>query len=322
MIVSLHHPEEGRGLFQLSLETALVHENYASASNSRSNLSDLALQRDRYADSLSQLEESLALTRRIGSRPGEWFALSEMSYALTMLGRWEAATARFAELPDERIGRAMNLIGVLNGVLEIYLHRGNLDAARALLARFEPFAQSGDVQSESAYQAAFAAVRLAEGDHSAALSAADQAFATRDAQGIASQNVKFGFLHGLEAAFALGNRSKVNEWLETVEGFPPGLSSPFLQATAHRFRGLLAGDDPGADRYFTSAAAQLRAIELPFYLAVVQLEHGEWLLARVRPDDARPLLVEARETFEHLEAQPWLDRLDASASGAAAEVLA
>jgi len=322
MIVSLHHPEEGRGLFQLSLETALAHENYASASNSRSNLSDMALQRDRYTDSLSQLEESLTIARRIGNRPGEWFALSEMSYALTMLGRWQEAIARFGELPDEQIGRATNLIGALSGVLEIHLHRGELDAARALLARFEPVAHSGDVQTESAYQAGFAAARLAEGDHSAALSAAEPAFASRDAQGIASQNVKFGFLHGLEAALALGNRSKANEWLDTVEAFPPGLSSPFLQAIAHRFRGRLAGDDPGADRHFTAAAAQLRAVALPFYLAVVQLEHAEWLTARGRPDDAQALLAEARETFERLEAQPWLDRVDASASGATAEVLA
>jgi hypothetical protein len=47
---------------------------------------------------------------------------------------------------------------------------------------------------------------------------------------------------------------------------------------------------------------------LPFYLAVVQLEHGEWLMARGRPDDAQPLLAEARETFERLEATPWVER--------------
>jgi class 3 adenylate cyclase/tetratricopeptide (TPR) repeat protein len=322
MVVSLRHPEEARGTYQLSLETALAHELYALASNARSNLSDLALQRDRYGDSLSQLEESLTLGRRIGNRPGEWFALSEMSYTLTMLGRWEEALARFAELPDERFGKATNLIGALSGVLEIYLNRGEQDTARQLLARFEPFAHSGDAQSESAYQSALAAVRVAEGDHLTALAAAEHAFASRDSQGIASQNVKFGFLHGLEAAFALGNSSKANELLKTVEAFPPGLSSPFLQSTAHRFRGRLAGDDPGADRHFTAAAAQLRAVELPFYLAVVQLEHGEWLTARGRPDDAQPLLVEARDTFERLEAQPWLDRVNASASGAAAEVLA
>jgi len=93
-----------------------------------------------------------------------------------------------------------------------------------------------------------------------------------------------------------------------------------LEATAHRFRARLAGDDPGADRHFTTSAAQLRSLELPFYLAVVQLEHGEWLTARGRPDDAQPLLAEARDTFERLEALPWLERVDVVAPGAAAEV--
>jgi hypothetical protein len=134
--------------------------------------------------------------------------------------------------------------------------------------------------------------------------------------------VKFGFLHGLEAARALGDEQKLNELLGIVEALPPGLSAPFFEATAQRFRGHLAGADPGADRHFTAAAAQLRALELPFHLAVVQLEHGEWLLARERQDDALLLLTEARETFEHLQAQPWLERADAVAPGSPAEVLA
>jgi len=59
---------------------------------------------------------------------------------------------------------------------------------------------------------------------------------------------------------------------------------------------------------------------MPFYLAVVQLEHGEWLTARGRPDDAQALLAEARDTLEGLGAQPWLERLDAVVPGATAEV--
>jgi hypothetical protein len=148
----------------------------------------------------------------------------------------------------------------------------------------------------------------------------EQAFAARDSQGITAQSVKLGFLHAVEGALALGDRAKVEELLEVVEALPPGLSAPFLEATAQRFRARLAGDDPGADRHFTAAAAQFRSVDMPFYLAVVQLEHGEWLTARGRPDDAQPLLAEARDTFEGLGAQPWLERLDAVVPGATAEV--
>src|SRR5262249_48005619 len=99
-----------------------------------------------------------------------------------------------------------------------------------------------------------------------------------------------------------------------VEELPPGLRPPFLDATAHRFRARLAGEDPATDREFAAAAAQLRELELPFHLAVVQLEHGESLTAQGRRDDAEPLLAEARETFERLQAPPWLDRLDAQST--------
>ncbi|MGZ4386137.1 MAG: ATP-binding protein [Gaiellaceae bacterium] len=320
MLVSLRHPEEARGLFQLALETSLEHEIHSVASVCYSNLSDLASQRDRYADSLSQLEQALELARRIGHRAGEWFALSEMTYTLTMLGRWGEARARFDELPAEQLGKETNLLGPASGVLEIHLHRGRIDEARELLARFEPLSHSGDAQAESTYQAAVAAVRLAEGRAEAALSAAEQAFASRESQGITSQMVKLGFLHALEAALALDDRSKANELLGIVEALPPGLSSPLLLSIAHRFRAHLAGDDPGADRHFTAAAAQLRALEIPFHLAVVQLEQGEWLAARGRPDDAQPLLAEAQETFDDLQAQPWLERLEATQASAGAEV--
>jgi hypothetical protein len=49
-----------------------------------------------------------------------------------------------------------------------------------------------------------------------------------------------------------------------------------------------------------------------FYLAVTQLEHGEWLVGEGRDTEAEPLLSEARETFERLRAAPWLERLDAA----------
>ena len=57
---------------------------------------------------------------------------------------------------------------------------------------------------------------------------------------------------------------------------------------------------------------------MPFYLAVVQLEHAELLAAAGLIDECAPLITEARETFEHLRAPPWLERVDALGVGAAA----
>ena len=321
-IVSPRRPEEARGLFQLALDTALAHDVHVGSSLACANLSDLGFRRDRYADSIAHLEQALDLARRIGDRQAEWFALGEMTYALTMLGRWDEALARLAEIPDEHLGTHINLFSPLSGVLELYLQRGRLDEARRLLHRYDELARaaSSDLQTQTSYEAATAAVRLAEGDPRAALTAAEQAFAARAMLGIAYQDVKRACRHALEAALSLGERDKANELLTIVEQLPPGLRPPLLAATTNEFRARLAGDASTADSHYAAAAAQLRELELPFHLAVVLFEHGEWLTSQRRREDAEPFLAEAGEIFEQLGARPWLDRLDAARAGTPAEI--
>ncbi len=321
-ILSGRRPAEARGLFQLSYDTAIANELYQQADNASAQLSDLAIRRDRYVDSIAHLEQMMALSRKVGDRAYEWFGLSEMSHALTMLGRWDEALARLQEIPEEQLGTDAQLISPLSGPLDIYLRRGEVDDARRLLARYASLEGVSDVQASGAHEAASAAVRFAEGDAIGALALAELGLETRASLGISAQNVKHAFQQALDAALAVGDRAKAEELLAIVEEQPAGLRPPLLDATAHRFRARLAGDDPGADRQFTSSAAQFRALELPFHLAVVQLEHGEWLMARGRPDDARRLVAEARETFERLRATPWLKRLDAFQVSAHAEITA
>jgi hypothetical protein len=103
-----------------------------------------------------------------------------------------------------------------------------------------------------------------------------------------------------------------------VEELPPGLRPPFLEAQAHRFRARISDDEAG----FKAAAAGFREYDFPFWLALAQLEHGEWLAAHGRTDEAGPLLAEAREIFERLGATPWLARVEAAEAVPRAEVQA
>jgi Double zinc ribbon len=57
---------------------------------------------------------------------------------------------------------------------------------------------------------------------------------------------------------------------------------------------------------------------LAFHHASTQLEHADWLVGRGRARDAQELLTEARQTFERLEATPWLERLEAAEAAAPA----
>jgi class 3 adenylate cyclase/tetratricopeptide (TPR) repeat protein len=301
-------PTEAFGLFMLALSVAREHDVSRAITVAYGNVNDAAMQRDRYRDCLGYLEEALPVARRVGDRRNEWFMLSEQSYVLSMLGRWDEALARAAELPAENVGTDIATASVLTGVLEIHIRRGELVAAQELLGRFDDLARSGDVQMHGSVFAATSAVRFAEGRMREALASAEQAIEGRHTLGLGSQDVKQGYRNGLEAAFAIGDLDSVERLLLIIEDAPVGLRPPYLAALAQRFRARLAGDAPEADRLFASAAAGFAAIDIPFEEAVVQLEHAEWLGRIGRPDEADQLLARARETFERLRATPWLER--------------
>lgn len=75
-------------------------------------------------------------------------------------------------------------------------------------------------------------------------------------------------------------------------------------------RGSVRGPPGGAARRRRAAEAILGEIERAFDLAVVQLEHAEWLAGEGRLAETEPLVAEAREAFEPLRAAPYLERLD------------
>jgi hypothetical protein len=56
----------------------------------------------------------------------------------------------------------------------------------------------------------------------------------------------------------------------------------------------------------------LRELGVPFWLAVTLLEHAEWLAKDGHVQRAEPLLAEAAQIFQRLDARSWLERLAAS----------
>ena len=109
-----------------------------------------------------------------------------------------------------------------------------------------------------------------------------------------------------------------------IDALPAGDSTPFQRAQRDRFGARLAAIRGETDRVepgFKSAVGLFREIGTPFWLGETLLEHGEWLSAQGRADEANPLFDEAREIFERLEARPRLERLE-KVAGPHAEVVA
>jgi class 3 adenylate cyclase/tetratricopeptide (TPR) repeat protein len=300
------HPEEALAYQKRGLEIALTHDLSQQASTLYFVLSDGEFRRDRYETALDFLRESLELSRKLGSRPYELATLAEMTYPLFMLGRWDEALASLENPSEEHTRSGGVLLSLLEGTMQVQIARGQLDEARRIFSLFAHLEGSTDLQDRSAYLAGRAALNLAEGRPVEALADADDAIEAVSTLGFGAQALKQALVVGLEAATALGDSAKAEALLSTVEEAPPGRRAPFLEGQAHRFRARLEGDE----RRYEAAEALFREFRLPFWLAVVQLEHAELLVGKGRVDEASLLLAEALETFERLDAKPWLERAE------------
>src|SRR5439155_24130217 len=124
--------------------------------------------------------------------------------------------------------------------------------------------------------------------------------------------IKEALIEALEASFELGALGETEELLGFVEALPPGELLPWLRANGARFSARLAalqGRPEQVEPGFAAAADAFRELSMPFWVGVVRLEHGVWLIEQDPHAEAEPLLAEAREIFERLGAAPWLDRL-------------
>jgi class 3 adenylate cyclase/tetratricopeptide (TPR) repeat protein len=305
VLTSRGHPQESHALFRQSLQIALEHDLFDDASSCYFNLSDRCFHRDQYVEALGFLDESLALARRIGSRPEEWAVLAERTYVLYMLGRWDEALAIGAEFTREQIHSGGVMLSMLQTGVLINVERGELDAARRVYETFSHLEQSSDVQELTVYLASRATLRRGEGRQQEALADAEATMATARATfPLSFQSVKQAIVESIEAALALAEPTKAETFLESIETTPAGTRPPYLAAQARRFRARMGGDSSGLEL----AAEQFRVLGLPFWLAVSLLEHAE-----ASGDESS--LAEAREIFEELKAAPWLERIDAVGAG-------
>jgi tetratricopeptide (TPR) repeat protein len=309
VLASLSRSQEGSALISHALEVALENGLSAAALRAYQNLSVSAYEQDRHADALELLAAKLELSRKTGNRVQELTTLAANVGELLWLGRWDEAVAAADELGALEGTSTTNVVLELVVVAVVHAERGDIGEARRVLATLSGGEESGDVQARSVYWSIEARLLRAEGRPQESLAAAERAFALRRELGLG--RVREGLVEALEAAFDLRDKAKIEELLGVVEDMPPGDLSPWLTAQGARFAArlsVLRGATDSVSAGFTAAADAFRELSMPFWLAVAQLEHGEWLAEQGRPAEAEPLLEEADEIFSRLEARPWLKR--------------
>jgi len=300
---------EARILLEAAATRAEAEQVYATALRASQNLAAVLEASDRYAEVLEMSKRSLVLARRRGNRRMESILRTGDLGPLFLLGRWDEALTIAAEEEPTVAGELAR--GQMLPIASIHFERGDLDAGRAVLRASDTLRDSDNWQLRAGYAMEEARLLRAEGRPADALAAVERMFATVGELTATETAIKASLVEATDAALDVPDLDKAEELLAIPESLEPGELTAFLGASTARLRARVdaaRGNHERVEERFRTAASLFREFGLVFYVAVTQLEHAEWLVAQDRGNDAEPLLAEARQTFEQLQASPWLQR--------------
>jgi len=302
---------EAELLMRHALEVALAGELSGPALRAYRNLAGILSNRDRIREGLELALRGVELGRKIGDRGVDEALRGWVRGNMLLLGQWDEVFAEERELDieDEQIlaWHRFLLVGPL-------VWRGELEEAERRVEAIRPHVDIRELQQVANFRIAEAELLLASGRASEAHAVAEGVVEMHaELVGGTSQGaVKQALAVALESALTIGNEEKVDELLGLVERIPPGQITPSVRALGARFaarRAVLRRDSETASAGFLAAARIFREIETPFELALVLLEHAEWLAGDGQMDEVEGLAAEARELFDRLRAIPYLERL-------------
>jgi predicted ATPase/class 3 adenylate cyclase len=306
---------EARILLEAAATRAQAEQLYATALRASQNLAAVLEASDRYEEVLESTERSLVLARRRGNRRMESILRTGDIGPLFLLGRWDQALTIAAEEEPTVAGELAR--AQMLAVASIHCERGDLDSARAVLTASDALRDSDNWQLRAGYAMERARLLRAEERPAEAVGVVEQMFATVGDLVATETAIKVSLVEAIEAALDVPDLDKAEELLAIPESLDPGELTPYFRASTARLRARVdaaRGNHERVDERFRIAASLFREFGIVFYVAVTQLEHAEWLISQQRADEAEPLLADARETFEQLQATPWLERTTQAAA--------
>jgi len=285
------------------LQYSLDHDLGTTAARAMNNLAVVFESQDRFASAIELTSRGVELARRIGDRGWEQTIRIGSLSAYVLLGRWDEAFGMSEVEESFELTEVAAQWVLFMPLIQVPVWRGEPELARTLFERYGSHV-SDDAQSLGERPLREAMVLRAEGRLDEADGLVRQALEGRDELGSMFLTVKLAYAEALEIAWELGDTARVQELLDEIAAMRPGERPPMLEAHASRFRGKLASDT----RALSAAAAAFRDLEMPYWLALTLLEHGELLVERGGTVDASPLLEDAAELFDRLRVQPLLAR--------------
>jgi class 3 adenylate cyclase/tetratricopeptide (TPR) repeat protein len=246
------------------------------------------------------------LARKLGHRDWVHSLAGHAMDAAVLTGDWDWALALFAELEEEDLPFE-SLLPAFLGAARIKAFRGDSTVGGNRIATMESVVASWtNPQWASILPAKQSVIALAAGDLDASYGYAMRSVATSRGDLLA---MAVAYEAAARAALWLRDRARTAEAVRTLDTIP--VHGAYLEATRQEFdAGLLAleGRVDDAVAAYDTAARRFREIELPFSLALCQLE-AAMLIGPDRPE-ARAAADEAREIFTRLGSPPMLERLN------------
>jgi tetratricopeptide (TPR) repeat protein len=297
-------------LLKHSLDIALEHDLSGAANRALYNLTGRLIIMDRYSDAMDSNRRGLELARRVGSQASEWYFLSDL-YPHYVTGRWNEVIARAEGLPPVEQSDTLRVVWtrmICAPLLQIYTHRGAVGEARDIFLSLGELGKSHDVQERAGYLLASATLARAEERYPEALEAARQCLAERGVS-IGHEYQKEALHEAFDAAYAVGDLGAAERLIDEIQALPPAENTPMLEAHLARARARLARFREQADEAYEQIARATelyRDIDAIFMRAVTLLDRARWHGTDGHESDATPLLEEAGNIFQRLEASPWV----------------
>jgi class 3 adenylate cyclase/tetratricopeptide (TPR) repeat protein len=316
-------PREARLLLEAALARARADGLHGAWWRAANNLGVLLGDADQTAEQMKLLEEIEVQARQRGDREQLAAARSAAISPLAALGRWQEALARSSEV--DQLQASPWARAEMSFIVPLLCEQGDLEAAERLLRGQEWQRDAEQIDISASFAAIEARLLRAQGRLPEALAAVDRCLLHRSELGSTNSIVKSGLVEALEACLELDDLDRAGEILADIDRLQPGELTPLLEAQRHRFHARLDArhgnhNDIDIDGNYAAAEKIFSEHGLVFRNAVMQLEHAEWLTSQGRAAEAQRLLAQARETFEQLEAKPWLERLAAAEAAAPANV--
>jgi class 3 adenylate cyclase/tetratricopeptide (TPR) repeat protein len=292
---------EADAMMSLGLQVALDADLTESSLRGYYNLADFRCLTGQLDEAAELLVRGLALAHERGNRVWERYLLDQQAQVHTLRGEWDEALALIDTL---RSGSADDHPSPASTREPLILAaRGDTPGLQMWLAR--PAPPSEWLEQAVLASAGRATVLRAAGLLDEAVGALDSA-APELAR---SYPISWGLYAGeiVDTLLEAGLPARVEELL-ALSAHP---RCPLIAGQRSRASALLLarkGELDAADRELVGAVSALRAAGDPFALARALLDRGTLLTDRGHPEDAEPILEEARALFERLRATPWLER--------------